>query len=593
MSALSNLHSLRSSSFLSSGYLITCLWLLLLSAQEGACTGRVPLGVPYSVAAAGPAANSPTGTVEGDKQSKGQTTETPAPAAQPSTNRVALLVGEYEYTNGWTPLPGVKQDLTNMDQALRKLGFTVTTVLNPSRETLLERLEEFRRLYGSQSETHVVLYWSGHGHSVTQKIGTDETRVEGYFVPADAPKPDREMEFYNKAFDLRELITFTERLRNKQVLVVLDSCFSGSVLDQFFKARAPVHGIEAAGGVSGEARYFLTAGQADKLVPGQSVFTPALRRGLEGAADMNQDNRLTGGELCAYVQKEISTVNKLERSKEPVPMPACGSHRDPRYSQGVFVLQRGCTPPESDCGETKRPPWVWQPLETGSFPIGREDGSPVQRPTFTVTLPSFEVLRTEVTVRQYKRCVDDDTCPAPSLEGRSECNWNHPDRLDHPMNCVSWADASTFAQWMGGRLPTELQWERMARGAEGRVYPWGNDPPTCERAAFGRLETCGVRETVPVCSLSGLSPDVGLCDLAGNVAEWVADNWDPRAYEKIHRLNSNDLKSWRGIRNGSVDRIVRGGSFRDGPNALRGDARQSSREDSRDETIGFRVVLAP
>jgi hypothetical protein len=106
------------------------------------------------------------------------------------------------------------------------------------------------------------------------------------------------------------------------------------------------------------------------------------------------------------------------------------------------------------------------------------------RPGGEQELPAFAIDRTEVTVAQFAACVDQGGCSSegltmPYFDGSEHpdfaefCNWQKRD--DHPINCVTWEQARTYCQWAGKRLPTEAEWEKAARGTDGRKYPWGND----------------------------------------------------------------------------------------------------------------------
>ena len=159
----------------------------------------------------------------------------------------------------------------------------------------------------------------------------------------------------------------------------------------------------------------------------------------------------------------------------------------------------------------------------------------VKRPAYDVEVAPFEMSRTEVTVGQYTACVRDGGCPAQGeTRPTSSCNWGKSDRDDYPINCLGWKEAKSFATWLGqgARLPTEAEWEWAARGREeGRTYPWGDTPaPDCTRVVMklGEEATsgCGERRTWEVCSKSpyGDSRD-GVCDLAGNVTEWLEDGY--------------------------------------------------------------------
>ena len=158
---------------------------------------------------------------------------------------------------------------------------------------------------------------------------------------------------------------------------------------------------------------------------------------------------------------------------------------------------------------------------TGTIPAERLGGNPAARFPHQVTINSFEMDRTEVTVTAYGTCVHAGACWVP--ETGDLCNWGKPDKSNHPVNCVTWYHASQYCCWAGKRLPSELEWEYAARGTDGRTYPWGNDPPErqlCWNRGDTGLGTCAVGSHA-----LGASPH-GLLDMAGNVWEWTstADN---------------------------------------------------------------------
>ena len=128
-----------------------------------------------------------------------------------------------------------------------------------------------------------------------------------------------------------------------------------------------------------------------------------------------------------------------------------------------------------------------------------------------------ELTRTEVTVAQYRACLAAKACTPPV--GFGDCNWTHTDREDHPVNCITRKQADEACTWAGGRLPTETEWLAEASNAGTRVYPWGNDEPTCDHA--GTKTDCSQASTTPVCSQPKGQSVSGLCDMAGNVFEWM------------------------------------------------------------------------
>lgn len=178
--------------------------------------------------------------------------------------------------------------------------------------------------------------------------------------------------------------------------------------------------------------------------------------------------------------------------------------------------------------------WIF--IEGGSFEMGYDGPLQITRPVHTVNVPSFEIQKTEVTVNQYRHCVDAGECDAPhdSSDGVNHCepqwasnNWLVPQRLNYPINCIDYFQAENYCDWIGGRLPSESEWEYAARGGDRDVkYPWGDDEPTCAHVAG-----CGGMDdsqdcwsfAQPVCSKPLGNSYHGLCDMGANYDEWVAD----------------------------------------------------------------------
>jgi formylglycine-generating enzyme required for sulfatase activity len=131
----------------------------------------------------------------------------------------------------------------------------------------------------------------------------------------------------------------------------------------------------------------------------------------------------------------------------------------------------------------------WVRLAGGRLQMGSEEGSADEKPVHAVDVAAFEMMSTEVTVAQYRKCVEAGKCAAPNngAAGWSEgCNYGAGGRDGHPVNCVTAAESEVFCAWAGGRLPTEEEWEYAARGKAGRRYAWGNAEPDASR-----VNACG------------------------------------------------------------------------------------------------------
>jgi formylglycine-generating enzyme required for sulfatase activity len=230
-------------------------------------------------------------------------------------------------------------------------------------------------------------------------------------------------------------------------------------------------------------------------------------------------------------------------------------------------------------------------IKGGTFMMGSEDGYSNEKPIHRVSVEDFYMSKTEVTVGQYRKCVDAGVCSEPEDKNSNKyCNWGYSDRDDHPMNCVDWKQARAFARWVGGDLPSEAQWEYASRsGGEDIKYPWGNAEATCEYAVMDEGgDGCGRDRTWEVCSKTGGNTTQGLCDMGGNVWEWVLDEW----HSSYSGAPSDDI-GWCSDRGCDGDtsalRVRRGGGWYNDASYLRSAFRNSSSPGLRIIYLGFRV----
>jgi sulfatase modifying factor 1 len=223
-----------------------------------------------------------------------------------------------------------------------------------------------------------------------------------------------------------------------------------------------------------------------------------------------------------------------------------------------------------------------------SRPSGEDRVQLPQGPAHWVRLGGYELLTAEVTVSHYRGCVQDGRCSPPRAPpGAKFANYGRSDRENHPVNYVDWDQAKAYCEWVGGRLPSEAEWEwaassratHYARGCSQVVKYEGTPHP--EDPARSGADPCGSPDsgTSPVCSRPAGNSDQGLCDLVGNVWEWTADSRHP-----YYCGAPADGRAW--IDETDDARILRGGSWRDADQA----ERVAAQKTLRDSDVGFRCA---
>jgi formylglycine-generating enzyme required for sulfatase activity len=247
-------------------------------------------------------------------------------------------------------------------------------------------------------------------------------------------------------------------------------------------------------------------------------------------------------------------------------------------------------------------------VPAGDFVMGSNEYSDEQ-PIHTVYLDAFWIDRTEVTNAQYVRflnalgrhkgaCGGQDCINTKSEDDDSHIRYQGGQYVvesgyeDHPMIEVSWNGAQAYCQWAGARLPTEAEWEKAARGTDGRVYPWdntfdGNKVNFCDRNCEFNLKDTGANDgytrTAPVGSYPAGASPYGALDLAGNVWEWVADRYDGGYYANSPASNP------KGPNSGNF-RVLRGGGWGSDWDYVRAASRNVNNPDYTYGNFGFRCA---
>ncbi|MBW2014443.1 MAG: SUMF1/EgtB/PvdO family nonheme iron enzyme [Deltaproteobacteria bacterium] len=235
----------------------------------------------------------------------------------------ALIIGVSDY-DSWPDLPNATKDAQDVARVLKKMGFKVKTVTNPSSLELKKALNNMTYKYGRETNRAILFYYAGHGE--TEKMA-DGTRL-GYIIPRDCPLlRDNPNGFINKAVSMKDIEVYSLRIRSKHVLMLFDSCFSGSL---FSLVRAVPEDITEKSTLP--VRQYITAGTEDEAVPDRSMFKRCLLLGLEGDADLTRDGYITGTELGLYLSDKV--VQSTRRAQHP----QYGKIRTPELARGDFIF---------------------------------------------------------------------------------------------------------------------------------------------------------------------------------------------------------------------------------------------------------------
>lgn len=243
----------------------------------------------------------------------------------------AFVVGNGNYTNGWDPLEGALQDVTEVAKALKTHGFVVTLETDLTKAAFDASFADFVFTAGQDAGNRLLFYYAGHGY--TQPLANDQEL--GYLVMVDAPDPETDkIGFETRSVNMEGLVTKSKQIQARHALFIFDSCFSGTILNVRDRIKQPESISDS---VRYPVRQFITAGRAGEVVPDKSVFKQTFLNLIEGrVAEPFRDGYITGEELGFYLKNQVPVYNAAQH-------PQYGKIRDPKLDQGDFVFVLGNT----------------------------------------------------------------------------------------------------------------------------------------------------------------------------------------------------------------------------------------------------------
>ncbi|MBI2300182.1 MAG: SUMF1/EgtB/PvdO family nonheme iron enzyme [Armatimonadetes bacterium] len=457
----------------------------------------------------------------------------------------------------------------------------------PTKSNLLAALQDVReRAVGDDT---LVFMFSGHGM---------QKGDEPYLLTVDS---NREL-LEDTALPMRLVNEALRGFQAKHVLFVIDACRNDpnpgranadARLDDSFAKGVRPRFTGTAGKPVPAAALLLACDVGQRAyewpAEGHGAFTTYLLRGLAGEAKA-EDGTVPVSRLAGYVVREVSAWAERARKAQtpryeppgdvdfvllrapdrPAPTPPAASAGVPAGWPDYLAKWREQMPKGLQYRVRARDGMPQVLIPAGEFLMGSPEGQGQddERPQRRVYVSAFWMDQHEVTAGQYRRFCQAAGKPIPG---------GNPDDT-HPVVNVSWDDADAYAEWVGGSLPLEAQWEKAARGGlAGMAYPWGNDWDAAQANS-------GAGGATPVGSYA--PNGYGLFDMAGNAWEWCLDWYDEGWYGKMPDRDPCN-------RTEATTRVARGGSWDNEAALLGAGARGSNAPDYRGDYGGFRCAEAP
>jgi formylglycine-generating enzyme required for sulfatase activity len=553
-----------------------------------------------------------------------------SPAGVAATSRTALVIGNAAYKDGLGALKNPVNDAADMAVTLRQLGFIVTLLPDANQQRMDEAIEDFSRQLHPGSVG--VFYYSGHGA---------QSRGRNYLIPVGS-RITTEAVLPYQAIAAEEVLARMESAGQGKSLniMILDACRNAPFMRGW---RSPVNGLAPMHVSGGSLIAYATApGAVAKDGAGRNgTYTKHLLQFMrepnlpielmfkQVRVAVEQD---TNGEQSPWEMSSLRqdfAFNSVAGGATPSPAPAVemptrpvppGPSEPTRVAVGLYP-QAPQTPPATIAGQDGAEMVL---VPAGEFLMGSDDDEIDQRhvkpeavanamPRHRVSMDAFYIDQYEVTNALFQQFVHATgyrtlaeregwswVATGNQWEEVKGATWRAPrgprSSLEgyeqYPVVQVSHEDAKAYCAWAGKRLPTEAEWEKAARGTDGRLYPWGNEfdgarVNFCDRNCQYNWKDPdvqdGYRTTAPVGRYADGKSPYGAYDMAGNVWEWVAD-W----YEADYYGNS-PARNPRGPASGE-EVVRRGGGWSTDALHVRTSRRGSYPAWNRSDILGIRCA---
>jgi formylglycine-generating enzyme required for sulfatase activity len=318
------------------------------------------------------------------------------------------------------------------------------------------------------------------------------------------------------------------------------------------------------------------SGPTKSYLPKTKAKVWRLREEMTAWRLLNEAKGLMAGGKVKQAEEALHSAEELGLSTEQQPLYQQLQAKLPR-SRAVATSSK----PASGASSADSLDMQMVLVPAGKFTRGSNLGDD-EKPVRQIYLNAFYMDKFEVTVGQYARYLEATDMDEPP-------DWsimNQPQHLRRPVVNVSWEDAVNYCKWAGKRLPTEAEWEKAARGTDGRIYPWSNEAPTRLHANYGRKDWDDHQALSPVGSFEAGKSPYGIYDMAGNAWEWVFD-WYGLDYYK-NSPEKNPIGPAKG-----EEKVVRGGSWLYVSDFLRSAHRFNAQPMNRHFGYGFRCAKTP